>query len=297
MIPEDILRKIRRVQITTAKKATDVFAGEYESVFKGRGLEFVEVREYIPGDPVRSIDWNVTARMNKPFIKKFIEEREINILFLLDLSRSHLFGSVNKLKRDLAAEVCAVLAASAVKNRDRVGLISFSDRVEVFLPPRKGTAHVFKLIREALFYKPRGKGTDMGAALRFLDRVINKRCVVFILSDFFTGSIKAPLSVTSRHHDLIAIHITDPRESVLPNAGFIELEDAETGGRYLINSSDPSVRARFQEIALNRTRQTERLFYSLGIDFMKISTGEPYEGPMMDFFIRRKNRIRLRGSG
>lgn len=297
MIPEDILRKIRRIQINTSKKATDVFAGEYESVFKGKGLEFVEVREYLPGDEVRSIDWNVTARMNRPFIKKFIEEREITIMFLLDLSRSHLFGSVNQLKKDLAAEVCAVLAASAVKNRDRVGFVGFTDRIEVFLPPRKGTSHVFRLIREALCHEVCGKGTDMAGALRFLERVIHKRCVVFVLSDFFTGQIRAPLSVTSKHHDLIAVHITDPRERVLPDAGLIELEDAETGKRYIVNSSDPAVRDKFKRKARSRVERMEKLFYSLGIDLMRISTEAPYEGAMMEFFSKRKRRIKSWSSG
>ncbi len=288
MIPQEILRKIKRIQITTAKMATDLFAGEYKSVFKGRGLEFVEVREYLHGDEVRSIDWNVTARMGRPFIKKFVEERQLTIMFLLDLSRSTSFGSAGCLKRELAAEVCAVLAAAATKNNDRVGLLGFTDEVEIFIPPRKGTSHVFKVIREALYYEPRRKGTDIVNALRYLDRVITKSCVVFLISDFYVTGLKRPLAIAGKRHDLVAVHISDPRDTELPDAGIIALEGAEDSIPVLLDSSDEKVRARYRSDALKRMERRKKLFYSVGMDTMFLRTDEPYEIPMINFFARRK---------
>ena len=290
MIPADVLKKIKRIQITTSKMATDIFSGEYKSVFKGRGLEFVEVREYLPGDEVRSIDWNVTARMGRPFIKKFIEERQLTIMFLLDLSRSTLFGTVNQLKRDLAAEVCAVLAAAATSNNDRVGLIGFTDDVEVFIPPRKGKSHVFKVIREALYHTPKGKGTDIAKALRYLDRVISKSCVVFLISDFYTKDIKHSLSIAGKRHDLVAVHIADPRDTEMPNSGMIELESAEGTGRIPLDTSDSGVRDGYKKSADLRMEQRKKLFYSVGMDTMFMRTDEPYEKTMINFFAKRKTR-------
>jgi uncharacterized protein (DUF58 family) len=290
MIPTQILRKIRRIQITTSKKATELFAGEYRSVFKGRGMEFEEVREYLPGDEIRSIDWNVTARMGRPFIKKMVEERELTIMLLLDVSRSSCFGSVNALKRDMAAEVCAVLAAAAAKNNDKVGLIIFTDQVECFVPPRKGTKHIFKVIREALYFKPRGVGTDIGRCLKYLEMVTTKRAVVFVISDFYAEGIKKPLSVSSRRHDLIAVNILDPRDTDIPDAGMIELEDAETGRRHLVDSSLRSFRDNYRNIALKKQEERKRFFYSLGIDRIEISTAKPYEEALIRFFGSRKTR-------
>ena len=290
MIPVEILKKIKRIQITTSKMASDMFSGEYKSVFKGRGLEFVEVREYMPGDEVRSIDWNVTARMGRPFIKKFVEERQLTIMFLLDLSRSTAFGTVNRIKRDLSAEVCAVLAAAATSNNDRVGLIGFTDEVEVYISPRKGKSHVFKVIREALYFKPKGKGTDITKALRYLDRVVNKSCVVFLISDFYTRDIKQSLSIAGRRHDLVAVHIADPRDTEMPDAGIVELESAEGTGTILLDSSDKTVRDAYREESLLRMEQRKRVFYSVGMDTMFLRTDEPYEKPMISFFARRKMR-------
>ncbi|HPN72450.1 MAG TPA: DUF58 domain-containing protein [Candidatus Omnitrophota bacterium] len=290
MISADILKKIKRIQITTSKMATDLFSGEYKSVFKGRGLEFVEVREYLPGDEVRSIDWNVTARMGRPFIKKFIEERQLTIMFLLDLSRSTSFGTVSRLKRDLATEVCAVLAAAATSNNDRVGLIGFTDGVEVFITPRKGKAHVFKVIREALSHTPRGSGTDIAKALRYLDRVVTKSCVVFLVSDFYTRDIKQALSIAGKRHDLVAVHISDPRDMEIPDAGVIELESAEGRGKIWLDSSDREVRERYRREAEARMEAVKRLFYSVGMDAMFLRTDMPYEKTMISFFAKRKMR-------
>ncbi|MGB2601709.1 MAG: DUF58 domain-containing protein [Candidatus Omnitrophota bacterium] len=290
MIPIEILKKIKLIQIITAKKATDLFAGEYKSVFKGRGLEFEEVREYIPGDPIRSIDWNVTARMGKPFIKKMIEERELTIMFLLDLSRSSCFGSVNKLKRDLAAEVCAVLAAAATKNNDKVGLIVFTDKIECFVPPRKGTKHVFKLIREALYFNPEGRGTDIPGCLQFLNRITNKSTVTFIISDFYAENLKKPLSIASKRHDVIAVHISDPRDVEMPNVGVVELEDSETGKSYLVDTSDSKIREEYTRNALKKAEERKKVFYSVGMDRVLVSTAEPYEQALIKFFGTRRTR-------
>jgi uncharacterized protein (DUF58 family) len=290
MIPIEILQKIKRIQITTAKKATDVFAGEYKSAFKGRGLEFVEVRDYLPGDEIRSIDWNVTARMGKPFIKKFIEERELTIMFLLDLSRSNAFGTAGRLKRELAAEVCAVLAAAATKNKDKVGLLGFTDRIEVFVPPRKGKSHVFKVIREALYFKPEGKGTDIPKGLQYLDRVVRKSCVTFLISDFYAEDIKQALSIASKRHDLVAVHVSDPRDTEMPDVGVVELEDAESGRRYLVNTSDPFVREQYRLASEEKAQERKKLFYAVNIDTMHVRTDQPYEEAMIGFFTRRKMR-------
>lgn len=288
MIPAEIIKKIKRIQITTAKKATDIFAGEYKSVFKGRGLEFIEVRDYLPGDEIRSIDWNVTARMGKPFIKKFIEERELTIMLLLDLSRSNAFGTVSQLKRELAAEVCAVLAAAATNNKDKVGLLGFTDKIEVFVPPRKGRSHVFKVIREALYYKPEGYGTDIPKSLRYLDNVVRKSCVVFLISDFYDTDLKKPLALASGKHDLVAVQISDPRDMEMPDVGMLELEDAETGERRIVDTSDPHFRNNYSKAAKRRADAQKKLFYAVNVDRMELRTNEPYEGTMISFFSKRK---------
>ncbi|MDD4957557.1 MAG: DUF58 domain-containing protein [Candidatus Omnitrophica bacterium] len=290
MIPAEILRKIRRIQITTAKKATDIFAGEYKSVFKGRGMEFVEVREYLPGDEIRSIDWNVTARMGRPFIKKFVEERELTIMLLLDVSGSNRFGSVNHLKRDLAAEVCAVLAASAIKNNDKVGLLVFTDRIERYLPPRKGTKHVFKIIREALYFKPQGIGTNISLSLEYLSRLTKKSTVTFLISDFQDKGLKKPLSIAGKKHDLVAVQIIDPRERELPDAGIIELKDPESGRAYYLDTSDINIREKYREQADEMERRRKKLFYSVNIDRIIVDTSKPYEAALVDFFTHRKQK-------
>lgn len=291
MIPKEVLKKIRRIQITTSRMVTDVFAGHYHSVFKGQGMEFEEVREYQPGDDIRSIDWNVTARWGRPFIKKFMEERELTIMLLLDMSRSTYFGSVNKLKRQLSAELCSLLAMSAIKNNDKVGLIAFTDRIEKFLPPRKGLSHVLRIIREALYFEPDGKATDIPGALEYLRRVTNRSTVTFILSDFYDDDYKKPLSVAGRRHDIVALSITDPRETELPDLGIISLEDPETGKNFLLDTSHSSVRRDYRVNSLKLLGERQQLFRSVNIDHIEIRTDVPYAQELYKFFRMRERRI------
>jgi uncharacterized protein (DUF58 family) len=291
MIPKEILQQIRRIQITTSRMVTDVFAGHYHSVFKGRGMEFEEVREYQPGDDIRSIDWNVTARTGHPFVKKFIEERELTIMLVLDISRSSYFGSVNRLKRELAAEMCSVLAMSAMKNNDRVGLIAFTDRIEKFVPPRKGLSHVLRIIREAIYYEPEGKGTDIAGALEYLSRVTTRSSVTFIISDFYATDFKRPLSIANKGHDIVALSITDPREQSLPDIGLIHLEDAERGHRFMLDTSSPQVRNEYSARAQKLFDERQKLFRSVNVDHIDIRTDVPYAQELYKFFRMRERRI------
>jgi uncharacterized protein (DUF58 family) len=290
MIPKEVLQKIRRIQITTSRMVTDVFAGHYHSVFKGQGMEFEEVREYQPGDDIRSIDWNVTARTGRPFIKKFMEERELTVMLLLDMSGSTYFGSVNKLKRHLAAELCSLLAMSAIKNNDRVGLIAFTDRIEKFIPPRKGLSHVLRIIRDALYFEPEGKTTDVSGALEYLSRVTSRSTVTFILSDFYDEDFKKPLSVASRRHDLVAMSITDPRETALPDVGIINLEDPETGESFLLDTSSAGVRKEYRANSLRVVDERQKLFRSVSVDHIDIRTDVPYTQELYRFFRMRERR-------
>jgi uncharacterized protein (DUF58 family) len=270
---------------------TDVFAGQYESVFKGRGMEFDEVREYQPGDEIRSIDWNVTARMGHPYVKKFIEERQLTVMILLDASASCGFGSGKRLKSELAAEISAVLAFAAVKNNDRVGLIIFTDRAEKFIPPRKGTTHVLRVIREALYFKPRGKGTDISGVLEYLDRVTTRRAVVFLISDFYARDYKRSLTISNKRHDVIALTITDPRELEIPNVGILELADAETGRTFMIDTSHPEIRKRYRERSREFFSERREILRSSHVDHIDIATDRPYLDPMVQFFRMREGRI------
>ncbi len=290
MLPKEIIQKIRRIEITTSKLVTDMLAGQYESVFKGRGIEFDEVREYQPGDEIRSIDWNVTARYGRPFIKKYIEERQLTVMILLDASGSSYFGTAKRLKSELAAEVSAVLAFAAIQNKDRVGLIIFTDRVEKFIPPRKGPSHVLRVIREALYFKPKGKGTDIGGALRYLDGVSARRVVAFIISDFFAKDFKKPLTIASKRHDCIGITITDPRELELPNAGLIELADAETGAVFTVDTANAGIRKKYADKAQKMIEERSHLFGSVDMDHMDIRTDRPYINEFIKFFKIRKKR-------
>ena len=291
MLPKEVLRKIRRIEITTSKLVTDFLSGQYESVFKGRGMEFDEVREYQPGDEIRTIDWNVTARMGHPFVKKFIEERQLTVMILLDASSSSSFGTTKRYKKELAAEVSAVLAFAAIQNNDRVGLIIFTDRIEKFVPPRKGPHHVLRVVREALYFTPKGKGTDIGAALRYLDSVVKRRAVTFVISDFLTKDFKKPLSIANRRHDVVAISITDPRESELPNAGIVDLVDAETGRSFTIDTSSEKVRSRYAKKASMLHDERSEIFGSVGVDHIDISTDKSYIEAFIRFFKMRKRRI------
>jgi uncharacterized protein (DUF58 family) len=290
MISGELARKIRILQITTRKVVNDVLAGEYTSVFKGRGMEFDEVREYMPGDDVRTIDWNVTARTGRPYVKRFVEERELTVFFLVDLSASGSFGSVRKLKNEIAAEFCALLAFSAVKAHDKVGLIVFTDRVEMFIPPKKGTTHVLRLIRELLNFKPKAARTDLAGALDFFGKVTTKRAVVFLVSDFEAENFEKPMRIISKRHDLIAVPVTDPREVRLPNVGLIELEDAETGEMILVDTSSADVRKRYERFGRERSERFKTLFASMDVDQIEIMTDRDYIPKLVSFFRARERR-------
>jgi uncharacterized protein (DUF58 family) len=292
MIPRDVIKKIRRIQITTDRKVTDVFAGQYQSVFKGVGMEFHEVRKYMPGDDIRSIDWNVTARMGDPFIKKFIEERELTIMFLLDVSMSNRFGTKRRLKNELAAEVCSALAFSAIYNNDKVGMITFTDKVEKYIPPRKSPKHGLRVIREALYNDPEGRGTDLNSALEYLNRIITRSAIVFVISDFLCkDDYKKTLSITNRRHDVIAVNVNDPGEIKMPDAGLVRLRDAETGEEMTVDTSDRRARAFFAKKALKKRNINRELFRSVNVDSIDVSTDRPYAGPLLRFFRMRERRL------
>jgi len=290
MIPEELAKKIRILQITTRKVVNDVLAGEYGSVFRGRGMDFDEVREYMPGDDIRTIDWNVTARIGHPYVKRFVEERELTVIFLVDLSASGAFGSVDKLKNEVAAELCALLAFSAVKNNDKVGLVVFTDQVEMFIPPKKGTQHVLRVIRELLNFKPRQAQTDIVGALEYLGRVTTKRAVVFLVSDFQAEGFEKPMRVLAKRHDLIAVTVVDPREVRLPNVGLIELEDAETGELILVDTSSAAVRRSYERLGRERADRFRELFASMGVDQIDVMTGKDYVPKLVHFFRVRERR-------
>jgi len=292
MLPAEILRKVRRIEIRTNRLVNESLGGEYHSVFKGRGMEFSEVREYQFGDDIRTIDWNVTSRMGHPYVKKHVEERELTVILLVDFSASGEFGTRRQFKREIEAEICALLAFSAIKNSDRVGLIAFTDRIETYLRPKKGKDHVLRVIREVLYFRPRGRRTDLAQALRYMYRTISKRSVVFLVSDFLGDGFAQPLRVAARKHDLIAITVTDPREEDLPPIGLIDLEDAETGERVLVDASDRRTRDRFRSWATGRRAAREGLFRSVGVDSLELFTDRPYDVPLVRFFHKRARRMR-----
>ncbi len=288
--PQEILQKIRRLELKTRRLVNSSFAGQYHSVFKGQGMNFEEVREYSPGDEIRSIDWNVTARMNAPYIKKFTEERELTVMIVLDVSASGDFGSVEASKRELAAEVAALLAFSAIQNNDKVGLLLFSDRIELFVPPKKGRQHTLRLIREMLYFRPAGRGTDMAGALDYLNRVLTRRSVVFLISDFLASDFSRPLVAASRRHDVVALPVRDPGEESLPAVGRIAFEDAETGELIEMDASRRSVRQEFARAELARRKSLERLLGSSGVDVVPLSTDADYLPPLRAFFDNRERR-------
>jgi uncharacterized protein (DUF58 family) len=292
MIPKEVLQKVRRIEIRTRSIVESVLSGEYHSVFKGRGMEFSEVRTYIPGDDIRSIDWNVTARMGEPYVKKYVEERELTVMLLVDASGSGSFGSVRQFKDEIAVELCALLAFSAIKNNDRVGLIIFTSEVEKYIPPKKGKNHVLRVIRELLYFKPSGRGTDIAEAFGFLNRVLRKKSVVFCISDFIASDFETSLRVASQRHDLIAITIVDPRELELPNVGLIELEDPETGESRLVDTGNRSVRESFGRQAAQRLEGLRRFFSHHRIDEIPVSTEADYVDPLVRFFKKREKKFR-----
>ena len=292
--PAEILKKIRALEIKTKGLVQTMFAGDYHSVFKGRGMNFEDVREYQPGDEIRAIDWNVTARLGTAFVKKFTEERELTVVLVVDVSASGNFGSVSQSKRELAAEVACVLAFSAIRNNDKVGLLLFSDRVELFIPPKKGRSHTLRIIREILYFEPAGRGTAPALALDYLNNVVTRRAVVFFISDFQTSDFSRELSVSGRRHDFIALHIQDQREEALPNVGIITLEDAETGEQIEINTGDRSTRARFSAQAETRRAELNRTLRRSNIDAISLRTGENYLPALRSFFKQRERRLAVR---
>lgn len=303
MIPREILKKIRQIEIRTNRIVTETLAGQYHSVFKGQGMNFDEVREYQPGDEVRSIDWNVTARMNHPFVKKFVEERELTLMLVVDVSGSGRFGSQAQSKRELAAEIASVLAFSAIRNNDKVGLVLFSDEVEKFIPPRKGRKHVLRVIREVLFFEPQRRGTNLPGALEFANRMLAHRSIMVVVSDFLAPNAPTPadtrnfqtaIKQANRRHDLVTVRITDPCELELPALGRLVLEDAETGEVVEINTGSDANRNAF---ALRQWRSQEelaRMFRSAGVDSIQLRTDQPYGATLGKFFETREKR-RLRG--
>ena len=290
-VPE-ILKKIRKLELRARRFVETAFAGQYHSVFKGRGMNFHEFRQYDFGDEVRSIDWNVTARMGEPFVRKYIEERELTVMLLIDVSASGSYGSVNASKRELAAEVACLLAFCAIRNNDKVGLILFTDRVELYIAPRKGRTHILRLIREILYYEPEGRKTDLAQPLNFLNRVTTRRAVVFLLSDFQAVNYEKPLTICSRRHDLIAIPIEDRGEHSLPDIGVVRVEDPESSSIYEIDFSDRRVRSEFSKFAEQERIEREALFRRKSIDSISLRTDQDYFPLLRSFFIRRAKRLR-----
>ena len=287
----EILRKIRRLELRTRRLVESSFAGQYQSVFKGRGMNFEEVRPYSPGDEIRAIDWNVTARTGEPYIKKFTEEREMTVIILLDVSASGNFGSVEQSKRELAAEVAAILAFSAIHNNDKVGLILFSDRVELFIPPKKGRLHILRLIREMIYFFPKGRGTDLAGALEYMNKVVTRRAVVFLISDFLTGDFTRSLTVSAKRHDMVALPIVDPAEEALPDVGVILLEDPETGEQIEVNTSSRPLSRDYAELATLRSKELGTLFGARGVDVVPLRTDGDYLPVLRNFFDRRGRRM------
>lgn len=287
MLDRETFGKIRRIEIRTRAILESGIVGAYHAVFKGRGMEFAEVREYLPGDDVRSIDWNVTARMGSPYVKKYVEERDLTLLLLVDVSGSLGFGSRFLLKRDYAAELSAVLAFSAVANHDRVGAVLFSDRIEAYVPPARGRDHALRIVRDLIAREPLGRGTDLAAALGFAGKVMKRRGIVAVLSDFQDRGWERPLGVLRRRHDVVAFHLWDPREVELPEAGLLALVDPETGERRVVDTSDPRVRRRLQASRVEASREA---FRRANVDVLPLATTESYERPLAGFFEAREKR-------
>jgi len=299
-VPREILRQVRRIEMRTRGLVDSIFGGEYQSVFRGQGMEFAEVREYQPGDDVRTIDWNVTARTGQPHVKKHVEERELTLLLALDLSGSEQFGTRGRFKAELAAELAAVLALSAVRNHDRVGLLLFTDEIEHVVPPKKGRRHVLRLIRDVLAFQPAGTGTDLARGLDYGARLLPHRGIIFLMSDFLPPGGQAwpaawekSLRLASRRHDVVAISITDRAETELPAAGLIALRDPESGRIHIVDSDSPRVRAAYAERVAQERADTRRLLRGLGIDEVQGEVGQPFVAPLLAFFHRRE-RLRLR---
>jgi len=291
MTTRELLRKVRLIELKTRGMVNQVFSGEYHSVFKGRGMEFSEVREYQYGDDIRSIDWNVSARFNHPFVKVFEEERELTVMLLVDVSGSGSFGSTTQLKSEVATEICAVLAFSAITNNDKVGLILFSDRIEKFVPPKKGRAHILRIIRELVSFEPTGTGTSIRRGLEYFNHVMKKRCITFLVSDFIDEGYETILRIAGRKHDLIAVEMIDPREETLPPAGVLTMRDAETGRSRWVDTSDRRVREAFVRFWDEQKRHRHAYFVRSKVDRIPIRIDRPYLKPIVDFFRLRERRL------
>ena len=288
MIPKEVLQKVRQIEIRTRRIVDSMLSGSYHSAFKGKGMEFSEVRPYIDGDDVRTIDWNVTARMGAPYIKKYIEERELTVMLVVDASASGNFGSVDKFKGEMAVELCSLLAFSAIRNNDRVGLVVFTSDVESYIPPRKGRNHVLRVIRELLYFRPKNRGTNIGNALKFLNKVQTRTSVVFLVSDFISAGFEAPLRVAAKRHDLVTISVSDPREESIPQIGLVELEDAETGETTLLDTRSRKAMDIYRKEREARRAQLDDLFRSTGVDEIRVSTESGYVTPIVKFFRKRE---------
>jgi uncharacterized protein (DUF58 family) len=291
MTPEEVTREVRRLEITTRHLVRDIMAGEYSSAVRGRGVEFAEVREYQPGDDIRTIDWNVTARLGSAYVKRYLEERELTVLFVADLSASSGFGSVRRTKGDLTTEVCAVLALAAARNNDRVGAVLATDRVEHYVAPRKGRRQALRVISDLLGFRPARPGTDLGAALAYLEPMLRRRAVIFLISDFLGSGYQSPLARLARRHDLIAIQVTDPRERVLPDVGLVTLWDPESGSWRVVDTADAGLRERFRSHAAAFDAALERTLMESGADLLRLDTGQSYAEPLLAFFRRRESRL------
>lgn len=286
----ELLKKVRKIEIKTRGLSNQIFSGEYHSAFKGRGMAFSEVREYMPGDDIRNIDWNVTARFNHPFVKVFEEERELTVMLLVDISASGDFGTSKQFKRELITELCAVLSFSAIQNNDKIGIIFFTDRIEKFIPPKKGKSHILRIIRELIDFKPVSHGTDIGGALRYFTNMIKKRSISFLISDFMAQNYVDPLKIASRKHDLVAIRIFDKREAELPDVGLIRLQDAESGKLLWVDSSRRITREKYRLNWLNKQKELDSMFAKIGVDQVKIATDQNYVQPLINLFKKREKR-------
>lgn len=293
-VPPEILRQVKLIELRTRGLVNSVFTGEYRSVFKGQGMEFSEVREYQPGDEVRSIDWNVTARMGRPFVKRFIEERELTVMLVVDLSGSERFGTVRRFKSELACELAAVLAMAAVRNNDRVGVLLFTDRIEHVVPPRKGRRHVLRIIRDLLAFEPVGRGTDLVAAIDYTARMLKEHAIVFIVSDFLSADIDHPLKLMAQRHDVVAVTVEDPSERDLPDIGIARLIDPETGATFEVDTSHPAVRGSYATRVSTEREERKHLLRRLAIDEVAVRTEAGVVEPLLRFFRSRETRVRRR---
>lgn len=291
MLPKELIKAVKRLEIVARRAVNDQLAGQYHSVFKGRGMDFADVREYQPGDDIRVIDWNVSARLDELFVKQFVEERELTVILLVDASGSQTFGSVSRRKQETAAELGALLAFSAIKNNDRVGLITFTDRIETFVPPKKGRKHVLRVISEILSTEPEGHQTDLAEAIHYLSRIIRKRAVVFLISDFMDDGYDKAMNIASRRHELIPCVISDPMEETLPNLGLVDFEDPETGEVVTVDTSSAAVRATYDRTVRRRRAEREKAFRKMRLDPITVRTGERYIEPLVNYFRLRAKRM------